>query len=154
MVAAFSPSILPSFWPPFRYNGFLQKIVPKFSRTFWQSKFSETAFLAKSAGNGVRHLARNAKTDPMVKISSKSDEWIRKIRISVKIRKSGDFRTIFVENPLPNCLCFGGPHDYTTNFVKLYCFFFFCVIVRATATHKLVMFFCVILRSTITQETW
>ena len=36
----------------------------------------------------------------MVKISSKSDEWIRKIRISVKIRKSGDFRTIFGENPL------------------------------------------------------
>ena len=35
-----------------------------------------------------------------MKISSKSDEWIRKIRISVKIRKSGDFRTIFVENPL------------------------------------------------------
>ena len=84
-------------------NGFSRKIVREFSGIFWkvwQCKFSETAFLAKSAGNGVRHLARNAKTDPMVKISSKSDKWRRKIWISVKIRKSGNFRTIICEKPL------------------------------------------------------
>ena len=75
-------------------NRFSQKIIRTFSENFRKirkSKFSETAFLTKSARNGVRNLARNANSDPMVKISSKSDKWRRKIRISAKIRKIPKF---------------------------------------------------------------
>ena len=49
------------------------------------------AFLTKSAGNGIRNLVRDANSDPMVKKSSKSDKWRRKIWISVKICKIGKF---------------------------------------------------------------
>ena len=75
-------------------NRFSRKIVRKFSeifRKFRKSKFSETAFLTKSARNGVRNLARNVNAGPMVKISSKSDKWRRKIRTCVKIRKIRKF---------------------------------------------------------------
>ena len=48
---------------------FREKIVPKFSENFrklWQSKFSETAFLAETAGNGVWDLVRDANSDPII----------------------------------------------------------------------------------------
>ena len=55
-------------------TGFSTKIVPNFSENFrknWQSKISETAFLAETAGNGVRDLVGDANSDPMVYKSSK-----------------------------------------------------------------------------------
>ena len=79
-------------------NRFSQKIIRNKSENFheiWQPKFSETAFLAKSAGNGVRNLVRDANSDPMLKKSSKLDKWKHKIRISVKINEIHDFQTIF-----------------------------------------------------------
>ena len=63
-------------------------------------KFSETAFLTKSARNGVRNLTRNANAGPMVKTSSKSVKWRRKIRTFAKICKIPNFRTIICETPL------------------------------------------------------
>ena len=92
-------------------NGIALKIVPNCLKHFWtnrQYKFSETAFLTKSVRNGVRHLARNANSDPMVKISSKSDKWRRKIRISAKIRKIPKFPYYNLRNSINLTCCFKG----------------------------------------------
>ena len=84
-------------------NGFSRKIVPNFSeivRKIWQSKFSEMAFFAETAGNGVWDLVGDANSDPMVYKSSKSAFWKRKIQFSVKIRKIRKFGTISCESPV------------------------------------------------------
>ena len=84
-------------------NRFSRKMVRKFSENFrkiWQYKFSETAFLAETAGNGVWDLVGDANSDPMVYKSSKSAFWRRKIQFSVKIRKIRKFGTISCESPL------------------------------------------------------
>ena len=88
-------------------NGFSRKIIPNFSENFrkiWQYKFSETAFLAETAGNGVWDLVGDANSDPMVYKSSKSAFWRREIQFSVKIRKFG---TISCESPLISQMLIG-----------------------------------------------
>ena len=49
----------------------------------WRYKFSGTAFLAETAGNGVWESIRDANLDPMVLNLLKLDKWRRKNQFSI-----------------------------------------------------------------------